>query len=54
MLSDGQSDDPITSGIGKWALKQHDHHGYLLKYDEDNNPRRYDEHGYEVKIDEDG
>ena len=28
--------------------KQFDHHGYLIKYDEHNNPTKYDENGYRV------
>lgn len=35
----------------KWQPKQYDHHGYLIKYDLNNNPVRYDEHGYRVEID---
>ena len=38
----------------KWVPKKFDHHGYLLKYDENNNPTKYDENGYRVEIDQEG
>lgn len=37
-----------------WEPKTRDHHGYLMKYDENGDILRYDEHGYLVKIDEEG
>ncbi len=32
----------------------YDHHGYLIKYDANNNPVKYDENGNRVEIGEDG
>lgn len=34
----------------KWEEKKYDHHGYLIKYDANNDPVRYDENGYRVEI----
>ena len=34
--------------------KAYDHHGYLIKYDANNNPVKYDENGFRVGIDDQG
>lgn len=38
----------------KWKPKDYDHHGYLIKYDANNNQVKYDENGYRVEIDDKG
>lgn len=53
IVSDDAEEEPEEKGP-KWIRKDFDHHGYLIKYDENGDPVKYDKHGHRIEIDEDG